>query len=858
MITSMKTKTQPAIWQFSAGGNSTIDPTTVPARSGTFAAAAINEGTTTLLVLNDADGLHSYFLATDTAGSANAASQLANTLNAAVTQVEDLPVNLDDFEAVGFLEFDHGSAASRESMVGTNPSETARLLAPSMPMDSWVAITLRKPVKSETRSSNTWFSHRLGSSSLPQHHSASTSAVVIGIWAGSNSKNETRDLLNAASAILPGFDLSTKPRMVSKYGVGPVLLGISALLVAAVVFGIPYVAAMYQWEYFSQVTLGLYATAAIAGLGGFLRMMGTTPSKYKSLRIGLDSNRFPAPAKRTTPAAKPRNATTKGDRQIKASDGDYPLAASSFLVGPQVIVGIVAPHAGLVSGEEVASSLDVALTLRKAVGPVIGMDASGNYAHLNSKDLHVGLAVLGQAGSGKSHFIRSIYGWNAAERVMPSGRPNFPGAKNAMIAFETKGPGANEYAAWHEAALDLAQDSGVGANDPKWRQKNAVLRIDAGDTATPTIAMFAGEGTVKERAARFVEAMIYAFDDGSIQYQSKMTLINYFTAVLGTPMSVIKQVPSINHDRSPIYYVAILLGVNGDQLGVDLASAIISEAVRQEAAAGNSPTTQYTTESPLSMLVGARDALIPNYDNKSTGHRDKMHSAPMSKITDLLNLDFFFEPSRVQVPWSRIISGHKSVIINTAFSGKGSSLSSTQAELLAKMLLFTLNNSISTNCGSFLKEGKWVSIFSDELASLSKRSPELIMWMKDQGREFGVRPFMATQRSTVLHPDLRSTFLTFNSLVSFSQQETDTAEEVAKNMSSMTEAVEPKTIMSLPRYTGMVRTSVDLHRQRPFTFKALDYEADRKETLAIQGYGPNAKDTTSTSDNDDTEESVWV
>lgn len=858
MITSMRIKTQPAIWQFTAGGNSTIDPTTVPVRAGTFAAAAVNEGATTLLVLNDANGLHSYFLANDTAGSANAASHLANTVNASVTKVDDLPVNLDDFEAVGFLEFDHGSAASRESMVGSNPSETARLLAPSMPMDSWVAITLRKPVKVETRRSNSWFSHRLGTSSLPQHHSASTSAVVIGIWAGTNSKNETKELLSAVGAILPGFDLSTKPRMVSKHGVGPALLGVSALFVAAVVFGIPYLAATIQWDYYLQLTAGLYAAAAIAGLGGFLRLMGTTPSKYKSIRMGLDANVFPAPSKRVMTPAKPRNASTKGDRQIKASDGDYPLASSSFLVGPQVIVGLVAPHAGLLSGEEVAESLDVALSLRKAVGPVIGMDAAGNYAHLNSRDLHVGLAVLGQAGSGKSHFIRNIYGWNAAERVMPSGRPDFPGEKNAMIAFETKGPGANEYAAWHEAALDLAQASGVGANDPKWRKKNAVLRIDAGDVSTPTIAMFAGDGTARERATRFVEAMIYAFDDGSIQYQSKMTLINYFTAVLGTPMSVIKQVPSIQHDRSPIYYVATLLGINGDQLGVDLASAIISEAVRQEAAAGNSSSTVYTEETPLSMLVAAKDALIPNYDNKSASHRDKMHSAPMSKITDLLNLDFFFQPSRVQVPWSRIITGHKSVIINTAYSGKGSSLSSVQAELLAKMLLFTLNNAISTHCGSFLKEGRWVSIFTDELASLSKRSPELIMWMKDQGREFGVRPFMATQRSTVLHPDLRSTFLTFNSLVSFSQQETQTAEEVARNMSSMTETVESNTIMSLPRFTGMVRTSVDLHRQRPFTFKALDYELDRKATLAIQGYGPDAIDTAASVSEDEMEEGMWV
>ncbi|WP_454698212.1 hypothetical protein [Arthrobacter humicola] len=55
------------------------------------------------------------------------------------------------------------------------------------------------------------------------------------------------------------------------------------------------------------------------------------------------------------------------EKRIAASDCDYPLAPEAFLVGPSVVVGIVSPHAGAISGE--------AATRDRAVPPASGADA---------------------------------------------------------------------------------------------------------------------------------------------------------------------------------------------------------------------------------------------------------------------------------------------------------------------------------------------------------------------------------------------------------------------------------------------------------------------------------------------------
>lgn len=805
----MGNKSENVVWNFTRSGSSGINIQVTPQRAATFAAAAVGEGTTVLLSHHDVDGLHNYFIGPDTAGSNQAAMHLANTVNATAKRTE-LPFNLDDSRFIGHLEFRNGSTAFREVLAGTDPAETARLFAATLPLDGWVAIVIRQPTGSESRNSKKWLAHRLGAA-LPQHHSIAQNAVVVSIWAGSDEKRDTEALLSQVAAILPGFDVAVQPRIISKHGVGPAMLGLGALFAAAVIFGVPFVAQNYPFNGLTQASIGLIVAAAVSGLGGILRLLGITPSTYKTVRHGLDAVRFPSPAKRMTPPARPRAASVKGDRQIAASEGSYPLAANAFLVGPQVIVGAVAPHAGAASG---AASTTVRVTppaLKKRIGPLLGQDDNGDDCYLSAAEMLFGVTVLGQPGSGKSNFVRSVYGWYCMDRVTPANVAGFPGAKNAMIAFESKGDGAEKYARWSAATGD-----------------NAML-FEVADPNSLAINLFGTPGSPSQRANDFVDALEYTFEKGSIQGRSRRTLVEFFTAALVVTPEIASQVPGLEVNASPIYYAFVLLGGRTDQLGVDLAGVIMSESVRLESAgvvdAG---------------LKEAHDALLYMYQGQSAAGRTRLNEAPANKINQLMAFDQWFSPKRKKVTWKTVLTNHRSVIINTGNAASGMSLTDSQTQLVSSLLMFTLRGAIRTHCSNFLAENRYVSIFSDELSLLAGSSEEVLVWLKNQGRSFGVRPLLATQTPESLPDGLRKVVMTFNTLISFAQVEQRTAGEVADNLSGVVGEWDRSEILHLPRFTFALRSSIAQQRQSAFTVKVPDFEGDIKNTISIQGYGAGA------------------
>lgn len=809
MFPYMAHKSGTAVWNFTRSGSSGIDIQSTPQRAATFAAAATGEGTTVLLSHHDVDGLHNYFIGPDTGGANQAAMHLANTVNASAKRME-LPFNLDDSRYVGHLEFRNGSTAFREVLAGTDPAETARLLAATLPLDSWVAIVIRQPVNSESRNAKKWLAHRLGAA-LPQHHSIAQNAVIISIWAGTDEKRGTQALLTQVAAILPGFDVAVQPRIISRFGVGPALLGVGVLFAAAVIFGVPFIEENFTFAALTQVTVGVAAAAAVAGLTGILRLFGITPSKYKRLRRRLDSLHFPSPAKRIIPPARPRAARVQGERQIQASEGAYPLASNAFLVGPQVIVGAVAPHAGAASG---AASTTVRATppaLKKRIGPLLGHDDAGEDIYLSAAEMLFGVTVLGQPGSGKSNFVRSVYGWYCMDRVAPAGVAGFPGTKNAMIAFESKGDGAEKYERWSAAAGDKA------------------MLFEVADPSSLSINLFGTQGTPGQKANDFVDALVYTFGEGAIQGRSRKTLVEFLTAALVVTPNLASQVSGLRVKGSPIYYTYVLLGGYGDQLGVDLAGVIMSEAVRRESAGA--------TDAELNE---ARDALLSMYSGQSASVRAKFNEAPISKISQLLAFDHWFSPERKKVAWKTILTNHRSVIINTGNAANGKSITDSQTQLVSSLLMFTLRGAIRTNCSDFLSNNRYVSIFSDELSLLAGSSEEVLVWLKNQGRSFGVRPLLATQTPESLPDGLRKVIMTFNTLISFAQVEQHTAGEVADNLSGIVGEWDRSEILLLPRFTFALRTSIAQQRQSAFTVTVPDFEADIHNTISLQGYGARA------------------
>ena len=174
-------------------------------------------------------------------------------------------------------------------------------------------------------------------------------------------------------------------------------------------------------------------------------------------------------------------------------------------------------------------------------------------------------------------------------------------------------------------------------------------------------------------------------------------------------------------------------------------------------------------------------------------------------------------------------------VINTGSSPSGILLDDQQNQQISSLLMYSLQNSLKRTCSGWLEAGRSVSIFADELSLLAGTSPEIVTWIRDQGRSYGIRAVLATQRPEQLGAALRNNFLTYSTLISFAQTDVSTASEVAANVGANNEW-STEDIQVLEPYHVVVRSEVEQRRQSAFIVKLPNFEADKARFAAAQGY----------------------
>ncbi|TSE15030.1 hypothetical protein B1A87_002965 [Arthrobacter sp. KBS0703] len=248
------------------------------------------------------------------------------------------------------------------------------------------------------------------------------------------------------------------------------------------------------------------------------------------------------------------------EKFIPASDGDYPLAPDTFMLGPNVVVGMVSPHAGAVSGAAATRARATPPVMLQKIGPLLGTNDDGS-AHLSAAAMLFGVAIIGKPGSGKSLCVRSLFGWHCLERVNPTGKPGYPGANNTLIAFESKGDGVAKYVEWAHKLGDK------------------VLVIDVADPRTRGIDLFAVPGDNAAKALFFTNAMKYTFGADAIGDRSFPTIVSVLTAAMSVDDRGLDSIEDrddriLKHGMSPIFYAYQLLAGTSDKVAVQLATGI--------------------------------------------------------------------------------------------------------------------------------------------------------------------------------------------------------------------------------------------------------------------------------------------
>lgn len=777
--------TVPDVRLLSRAGTIDQNPQTFLMRAKAWANARPDGST--LVVWRDEDGIHDAVVSPGVPAARDAAVKLAVTVAAhADPGVLGLPPVA---QVVAARVPRRVSIETRETVAGADPAETARALALSIGVGEWVAIAARHPAGRERRWWRRWLAGQFNGERT-QHHSTREGASVVSVFAGAADRQGADALLHAVFAAMPGFDLPVESWAPSTWGVGSRWIAGSgaAVLVATVAGGSARLSVVSVW---------FVVLAAVLFVAGVLVGVGRVPSFASRVFAGRFTGLFPVPGASWVRPRPPRRSQVDRDGVVhEAEPGDYPLARQAFMVGSDLVAAVAAPQAGALAGENRTAGRSAPAAVQSDVGPLIGQ-ADDLPVHLSAGDMFAGVIALGSAGTGKSVFVHNVWGWMCLDKVSPAGRPGFPGRGNALVAFESKGDGADHYVRFAQYAGD------------------SVYRVELGDASRPAIDLFPPSlGSVEYRARLAATALKYTFGEDSIQERSFDTLRRVFAAafvIAEHPEGIVSEVPGLPGLGSAFLYAAALMGERGDDVAVALAGQLQSEAMRLDAGEDTD-------------LGFAAAQITPLFSGLTPSKRSDLFQAPRNKITNLLAAEpWWSRPSRLT--WDQVLSRHLTVVVNTGSTRGGVPVDDKLTEEMSGMLMYTLYDAIKRNCSGWQEDGRHVTIFADELKLLAGRNPEIITWLRDQGRSFGVQPVFATQRAEQLDRRVKEAVTGFGTLLAFAQDNPQVARQLADDFAADGSNWVPADVVNLPPYTAIVRTKVAKTRQPAFTCQLASFES---------------------------------
>lgn len=783
----------PHVFRIARGSTSALNPAEVASRARAFGAAARSCRQLTLLAYrDDAGGVAGTVLvpasrkvsaAMAQTVAARAAEAVGGTLEPA-SGLPDLSVSGGGASVLGVAYRSTTATVVRDTAFGADPLDVGRVVG-KYPRGTWAAITLRTPVGREIDAYRSWVRLRTGAVT---HFSSDSEVMVARLIGGGPDRETVTSVLTELVAVMPGGDIDVRVRFPGS-GPLPVLGGVAGLGAwGGLLFGA------------GQPLAAAGAGIALTGLG-LLSAAGVLPTPGDKLAAAAASATFPVarkvarPSREARPAQPPANGVGRGKPAVAQRVPDYPIADDALLVSSPMVVGLIAPASGAASGAAVTAGHPAPPALREPIGPRVGRDSDGAAVHLDAGSLYGGVALVGKPGAGKSVAMRVCLGWSMTQRVHPSGNAGWPGADNTLIVFENKGDGATSCLDWAARTGDVAE------------------LIDLADPATPAIDVFAFPGDLRDKSARVVEGLRYAFGDGTIENASIETL----NAVLPAAM-----VLAGNPDTqgSVMGLAHRLLGGRGDEEGVRLSGILAGLAQTGE------PDAVAAAEN-LGVLYGA---------GMTSAARRSRCDAPRNKLDQVAAMDYWWRPDRKRVSWEEILTGHRAVVVNLGVSPTGALVSDRATQLMSSLLLFTLRDAVQRVCSGWEKQGRSVSVFADELSILAGSSPEVVTWFRMQGRSYGVKPFFATQHPEQLDADVRTALLGFANVFWFGQDNPDIVAGAVRDLELSGDPWSPAEVSSIPNYSAALRANAGGARQSPCLVRIDDLESAPARPASVSAW----------------------
>lgn len=804
---------------------------------------ATNLGPCLLFAMRTETGMRDYIAVRSSGQSYSAAATFAEAVSSEAQSIDGKDDDtLGQLEQISQLVFDSEIAhahidddsigSGRYSQANSSPLALSRIVPEQLEVGQWFAISVRQPTTGRRGEFNKWGAWFMSKTDggVATHPSLETNSVIIEVFSGNTgqgrqSKSESRRTLTEIVAAMPGFDalIDTKTLSKSSHWIPMLMFGLAAIVAGFVVPGlIPPVAEVPELPTIVKAILLIAGLLIVADSA--LRVAGLHRPEHLRIRDKLMVMKPPT-SKRLLPAKPPRREQMNpqtGKVMKKSYVGDYPLTRRSIKTAPSVFAAAFSPSAGVVSGETRTAKRDIDHRFTEKIGPYIA-EVDDMPIHIAASAASFGTSFLGAAGSGKSQSLRSVFGFSCLERVVPSGKPGFPGRNNTLIAIENKGPnGAAEYVAWANA---LGDDITIS---------------DLADDTTAAIDLLGNGETITEQAQYFVSLMKSGFDEGDIGARSGPVLERTIAAGLAVDDYIISEAnENIGEVGTPfptdatfITYAHILLGgwTGGDDDAIRLYGAIRSAA--NEYSDGSSDISEEDGE----RYAEASALLAQIFHNRSPASRASLVESSENKIVQMRKVDGFFSDDREGIDLYEAIDNHESIVINLGPSISGIQVVESTTKILSAMITHAVRDAVAATCSNWMKKNRWVSLFGDELALLAGSSPEIVTWFREQGREFGVRSFFATQRPRQLDEEVRESFLGADTLFAYRQSAASVVDEVVREIELDGESWTAQDVTKLPEFTAIIRTVIDGTRQNSFVASMVNFESRRDQFAQLQGY----------------------
>lgn len=785
------------VWRIDRAGGGPPDAVTYAQRVASVGSTVRSIGAAHLLVVRDREmGIRSFLATPVSSKSAMLAGSLASAVGGRHVHEEDGLPELDVSQGVLTLRATPDDFGAREPMTGFEPTEMPLLVARVLQPGGWVLVSLRGPGKGEVKMARRWFHHR--TSGATSHYSLSGDVMVGSMTMGGMDPSVAETALTSLAATLPGFDVETSvvapPGRLAGTGLSLLAGGAGATAGHLVLDSLP-----------AAVVAG-----GVGGLAAVLHGTGRVPSRADKITGAIGAGEFAVPGRRSrTQVHAPRQAgTDRRGREVSAAPGTYPFKEDAFLLAPAQVAAIVCPHHGTGSASSGSRVLDVPPALSKAVGPVVGWGGD-QPVPLSSEDGFSGVMAFGRPGSGKTVLVQCLFAFDSLERVRPTGRKGTFGESNTLIAFEDKGAeGVLGYEAWLREHGD------------------ASIRVDVADPSTVRIDLL-GPGTAVQQATSLTNRMRYAMGSESIGPRSYNTLVQVFTvALLSTSQDGVAA--GLPEGNSFMERADTLLCSRGDVAGVALFDAITQRVAKMDSA-----------DPKVGEIQEALIRLDSLYGPKATpASRRNLVEAPQSKVALLCSVPSWWSDDRPVVSFETILENHWAAVINTGPPVSGGVLADDSVTgALSSMLMHALKGAIQSTCTGWRSAGRAVTVFSDELKLLSGHSPEVVEWMREQGRAFGVRLVFATQWPTQLHPGVRTATQGFGTVAWYGQDEPSVTQAAVADLSQDGSDIGSGDIAGLEPFHAYVRATVGMRRQPAVPVAMAHWgPEDRHRFAADQGW----------------------